>query len=104
MDSIIQKLESILEQRKDSDSEDSYVSSLYEKGNKYICDKILEEAQELVEASNENREQLIHETTDLLFHVLVLLASHDIKYATILDELERRFGTSGIDEKNNRNK
>tara|TARA_Y100000768_G_scaffold124572_1_gene92284 strand:- start:1088 stop:1402 length:315 start_codon:yes stop_codon:yes gene_type:complete len=104
MDSIIQKLETILEQRKISDSKDSYVSSLYEKGNKYICDKILEECQELVEATHENKEQLIHETADLLFHVLVLLASHDIKYARILDELERRFGTSGIEEKNNRNK
>jgi len=104
MNSIIKKLESILEQRKDSNSKDSYVSSLYQKGNKHICDKILEEAQELVEATDENKEQLIHETADLLFHVLVLLASHDIKYARILEELETRFGTSGIEEKNNRNK
>ena len=46
----------------------------------------------------------MHETADLLFHVLVLLASLDIKYATILDELTKRFGTSGIEEKNNRKK
>ena len=104
MDNIIKKLEKILEQRKDSSLKNSYVSSLYTKGNKHICDKVLEEAQELVEASQENKEQLIHETADLFFHVLVLLASHDIKYARILDELERRFGTSGIEEKNNRNK
>jgi phosphoribosyl-ATP pyrophosphohydrolase len=45
---------------------------------------------------------MIHESADLLFHVLVLLASHDIKYARILEELENRFGTSGIEEKNNR--
>ena len=104
MDNIIKKLESIIEQRKGTSSKDSYVALLYEKGNKHICDKIIEEAQELIEATDENEAQLIHETADLFFHVLVLLASHDIKYATILDELRRRFGTSGIEEKNNRNK
>jgi len=104
MDDIITKLESILEQRKENSSADSYVSSLYEKGNNHICEKIIEEAQELVDATKENEKRITHETADLFFHVLVLLASHDIKYATILDELERRFGTSGIEEKNNRNK
>ena len=104
MDNIIKKLESIIEKRKGTSSKDSYVASLYEKGNKHICDKIIEEAQELIEATDENEEQLIHETADLFFHVLVLLASHDIKYARILNELDRRFGTSGIEEKNNRNK
>ncbi len=104
MDNIIKKLESIIEQRKGTSSKDSYVALLYEKGNKHICDKIIEEAQELIEATDENEAQLIHETADLFFHVLVLLASHDIKYARILNELDRRFGTSGIEEKNNRNK
>ena len=104
MDDIITKLESILEQRKENSSADSYVSSLYEKGNDHICEKIIEEAQELVDATKENEKRIIHETADLFFHVLVLLASHDIKYATILEELTRRFGTSGIEEKNNRNK
>ena len=104
MDDIINKLEGILEQRKVKSSDNSYVSLMYEKGNKHICDKIIEEAQELVEATEESEERVIHETADLFFHVLVLLASHDIKYARILDELSRRFGTSGIEEKNNRNK
>ena len=104
MDDIITKLESILEQRKENSSADSYVSSLYEKGNDHICEKIIEEAQELVDATKENEKRIIHETADLFFHVLVLLASHDIKYARILDELVRRFGISGIEEKNNRNK
>ena len=104
MDDIITKLESILEQRKENSSADSYVSSLYEKGNNHICEKIIEEAQELVDATKENEKRITHETADLFFHVLVLLASHDIKYARILNELDRRFGTSGIEEKNNRNK
>ena len=104
MNDIIEKLETILHKRKTEDSKDSYVSSLYSKGNQHICDKITEEACELVDATEDSKAQVIHETADLLFHVLVLLASHDIKYATILDELTKRFGISGIEEKNNRKK
>ena len=102
MNDIIEKLETILQKRKIEDSKDSYVSSLYSKGNQAISDKIIEEAGELVDATEDGKAQVIHETADLLFHVLVLLASHDIKYARILEELENRFGTSGIEEKNNR--
>lgn len=102
MKNIIDRLENILEERKKSDSDKSYVSSLYKKGNNHICLKIIEEARELVDSSSDNKEYMIHEAADLLFHVLVLLASHDIKYDTILNELEKRFGTSGIEEKNNR--
>ena len=104
MNDIIEKLEAILQNRKAENSKDSYVSSLYSKGNKDICDKITEEASELVDATKDGKAQVVHETADLLFHVLVLLASLDIKYATILDELTKRFGTSGIEEKNNRKK
>ena len=104
MNDIIEKLEVILQNRKTQESKDSYVSSLYSKGNKHICDKIIEEAGELVDAAENNNAQVVHEAADLLFHVLVLLASLDIKYATILDELTNRFGTSGIEEKNNRKK
>ena len=103
MSVIIDQLEQVLEDRKHEKSDNSYVASLYNKGNDYICDKILEEASELVEASGDTQQRLIHESADLLFHVLVLLASRDVKYARIEEELERRFGTSGIDEKNNRN-
>ena len=52
MEDIINKLEIILEQRKAESDEKSYVASLYKKGNDHICNKILEEAQELVDASN----------------------------------------------------
>ena len=104
MNDIIEKLEIILQDRKTKDPKDSYVSTLYSKGNRDICDKIIEEASELVDATEDGKAQVVHETADLLFHVLVLLASLDIKYATILDELTKRFGTSGIEEKNNRKK
>ena len=104
MNDIIEKLETILQTRKIEDSNDSYVSSLYSKGNQHICDKIMEEAGELVDATEDGKAQVVHETADLLFHVLVLFASLAVKYATILDELTKRFGTSGIEEKNNRKK
>jgi len=102
MQDILDKLDKILQDRKYSNSDDSYIAALYEKGNNHICDKVIEEARELVEATRESENRIIHESADLLFHVLVLLASHDIKYARILEELENRFGTSGIEEKNNR--
>ena len=104
MNDIIEKLETILQKRKIEDSKDSYVSSLYSKGNQHICDKIMEEADELVDATKDGKAQVVHETADLVFHVLVLLASLDVKYATRLAELTKRFGTSGIEEKNNREK
>ena len=66
--------------------------------------KLLRRPGELVDATKDGKAQVVHETADLLFHVLVLLASLDIKYATILDELTKRFGISGIEEKNNRKK
>ena len=102
MKDILDRLDKILEDRKISNGDSSYVAALYEKGNEHICSKVLEEANELVGATYENKQRMIHESADLLFHVLVLLASHDIKYARILEELENRFGTSGIEEKNNR--
>jgi len=102
MNDILARLDKILEERKTSKGDNSYVASLYGKGTNYICDKVIEEANELVEAVSHNKQNMIHESADLLFHVLVLLASQDIKYARILEELENRFGTSGIEEKNNR--
>ena len=104
MNDIIERLEAILQSRQIEDSKGSDVSSLYSKGNQHICDKIIEEARELVDASEDGKAKVVHEAADLIFHVLVLLASLDIKYATILDELTKRFGTSGIEEKNNRQK
>ena len=102
MEDIIDKLDKILEDRKFSNPNDSYIAELYKKGNNHICNKVIEESSELVEATRQSENQIIHESADLLFHVLVLLASHDIKYVRILEELESRFGTSGIEEKKNR--
>ena len=102
MKDILDRLDKILEDRTSSNTKDSYIASLYKKGNNHICNTVVEEASELVEATRQSENQIINDSADLLFPVLVLLASHDIKYARILEELENRFGTSGIEEKNNR--
>ncbi len=102
---ILEKLDQILRDRKEEKPENSYVSSLYEKGNVYVNEKILEEANEYIEATmNENKKHIVHEAADLWFHTLVSLSLNGISSNDILEELEMRFGVSGIDEKKLRNK
>jgi len=103
-DEILQRLEQVLRQRKDADPDSSYVAKLYSKGIDSILKKIGEEATEVVIAAKDHdREQIIYETADLWFHTLVLLTYENIDLDDILSELGRRFGVSGIEEKNNRN-
>tara|TARA_B100001758_G_C18415734_1_gene619472 strand:+ start:6123 stop:6440 length:318 start_codon:yes stop_codon:yes gene_type:complete len=104
MSNILQKLDLILKDRKNKSPEESYVSSLYDKGINFSCDKIDEESKELVNAiKNETKERIISETADLWFHSLVSLSMKNISSNDILLELEKRFGTSGHVEKKNRN-
>lgn len=82
------------------DSESSYVVSLYGKGLDTILKKIGEEATETVMAAKDgNAEKIIYETADLWFHSMVLLAHQGLNPQQVLDELEQRVGTSGLEEK-----
>ena len=100
MTDILKKLAEILEARKNADPQSSYVASLYAKGLDAILKKIGEEATETVLAAKSGeRDKIIHETADLWFHTLIMLAQTGVKPDDILTELERRFGTSGLDEK-----
>ena len=73
--SILAKLDAMLISRKESSPEKSYVASLYNKGNEYINRKVLEEANELIEAVNKkDKNHIIHEAADLWFHSLVSLS------------------------------
>ncbi len=102
---ILAQLEQILITRKSADANSSYVASLYEQGIDAILKKVTEEATELVMAvKDKDNKHIIYETADLLFHILVLLANENIKVNEVLDELDKRFGTSGLLEKENRNK
>lgn len=102
-DQILQQLAEILEQRKMAGADSSYVASLYHKGLDAILKKIGEEATETVMAAKDgDKEKLVYEVADLWFHTLVLLAQEDLKPDDVLQELARRFGVSGLDEKASR--
>ncbi len=104
MTDILQALAAVLEQRKSQDPQQSYVAGLYAKGLDAILKKIGEEATETVIAgkSGDSR-QIVHEMADLWFHCLILLAYQDLQPEDVLNELQRRFGLSGLDEKAARN-
>lgn len=100
MSDILERLADALEARKAADPASSYVAGLYAKGLDAILKKIAEEAAEtLMAAKDGEREKIIHETADLWFHSLVLLAREGVRPQAVLDELARREGVSGLAEK-----
>lgn len=100
---IIEILYHILQERKNHPVQTSYTASLYAKGDNSICKKIAEEAAELTFALKDNqKEEIIYECSDLIYHILVGLSYKNISPDLIFSELKRRFGISGIDEKNSR--
>ncbi len=101
--SIIDRLFHIIEERKRSNSNSSYVVSLFNKGENSILKKVIEEAGEFSFAVKDSDErEIIYEAADLAFHVLVALSYKDVDPDRVKQELLRRFGTSGIEEKNSR--
>ena len=89
--------------RKANPSDSSYTASLMQKGLDTVLKKIGEEATEVVIAGKGGvRDEIVYETADLFFHTLVLLGYHDIPLEAVFDELRRRFGISGIEEKASR--
>ena len=102
-DDILKRLSETLEARKVAEPDSSYVAKLYAKGLDAILKKIGEEATETVMAAKDGRnEKIIYEVADLWFHTLVLLASQGLSAQDVLDELARREGVSGIEEKASR--
>ena len=109
MDSILERLTIILEERRNADPSSSYVAGLHAKGINKILEKVGEETTEVILAAKEaetsgNVEELVRETADLWFHTMVLLGHMESSPAAVLEELERRFGTSGLEEKASRSK
>lgn len=97
------RLEAVIAARRAADPDSSYVARLNAKGLKKIAQKLGEEATEtIIAALAEDREALVGEAADLLFHLLVLLGAKDVPLGDVLAELERREGTSGIAEKASR--
>ena len=97
---ILFRLEKIIDSRKDGANQDSYVAELFQDGIDRIAKKIGEEATETVIAAKGGvHSEVVHETADLWFHSIVMLRYMGIDTKEILEELERRFGKSGLAEK-----
>ncbi len=81
----------IIKDRKVNPKADSYVSSLFERGENKILEKVGEEATELIIASKgDSRDEIIYEASDLIFHVMVLLGYKGIELGEVSEELARR--------------
>ena len=103
MQSVFEQLSATIVSRKTPSPDSSYVAKLFHKGTDSILKKIGEEATEVViAAKDENREQIVYESADLLFHLMVMLAQYDLTLADVADELARREGLSGLVEKASR--
>ncbi len=101
--SVLENLSQTIINKKQHPNEKSYTSQLFKGGIDRILKKIAEEAGELIIASkNSDPEEVIHETSDLLYHLLVVLAYYDIPLKAIDAELGRRTGRSGLEEKASR--
>ncbi len=92
-------------EKKNDDPTKSYTAKLLNEKQNSLLKKIVEEAGELTFAvKDDNTQEIIYESADLLYHCLVALASKNISPDRVKQELARRFGMSGIEEKNSRNK
>lgn len=104
---VLARVAAVIESRRPSRGghlEKSYVAQLFERGSEGILKKIGEEAVEVVMAAKNldhggDRQRVIEEMADLWFHTLVVLAHYDLAPAQVLDELQRREGIGGLQEK-----
>lgn len=104
---VLQQLAQLLETRKHSDAQISYVASLHQKGLNKILEKVGEEAIETILAARDvqagaDPQTVISETADLWFHSMVMLSHLDLSHEQVLEELRKRFNMSGLAEKASR--
>lgn len=96
-------LESRLKERAEASPKDSYTRKLLNKGPVGCAKKLLEEAKETAAAAlEETRPRLVAESADLIYHLLVLLRSRGVDFSEVEQELQRREGQSGLQEKASR--
>ena len=101
MSDTIGKLVRTIKSRKGNDVKSSYTSSLLSHGNNYCLNKLKEEITEL-EYAIKNKKNTVHETADVIYHLLVTLECAGINFDKVVRELNKREGTSGFEEKKNR--
>ncbi|WP_304618454.1 phosphoribosyl-ATP diphosphatase [Paracoccus sediminilitoris] len=96
----IERLAATIESRRTADPDSSWTAKLLAKGPEKCAEKFGEESIEaIIEAVKGDRARLTSEAADVVFHLLVMLASRDVTLADVQAELERREGTSGLSEK-----
>ena len=101
MSDTIEKLVKIIKSKKGNDVKLSYTSFLLSKGSDYCLNKLKEELGEFEDAIKNNKNK-VHETVDVIYHLLVTLESTGINFDDIIKELKKREETSGFEEKRNR--
>ena len=101
MSETLEKLVKTIRSRKGSDIKSSYTSFLLSKGNEYCFNKLKEEVTELEDAIK-NKKNTIHETADVIYHLLVTLESAGVDFNDIINELKKRENISGFEEKMSR--
>lgn len=103
---ILPRLMAVIEGRKASMPEGSYTTKLFAGGVEKIGAKVTEEAGEVVSAAaepgDEGRQHLVYEAADLVYHLFVMLVHRGIRLDDVENELARRFGMSGLEEKASR--
>ena len=100
MNDVLARLAEVVHGRNGGDPERSYVSRLLSRGEDAILKKIGEEATETVMAAKDgDRQRIVGETADLWFHCLIMLEYYQLGPQDVLNELQRREGLSGLDEK-----
>ena len=99
----LERLEATIARRLYANPDSSYVARLFAGGVGKIAQKVGEEAVEtVIAAMGKDREALVGEAADLVFHLAVLLAAKGVSYAAVMAELDRRDGLSGLAEKASR--
>ena len=100
---ILERLYDVIQERRKGNPDKSYIAKRMQQGTAKIAQKVGEEAVETVIAAMQNdKEEVIKESADLIFHWLLLLADRGITIADVMAELEHREGISGLDEKAHR--
>ena len=96
----LDRLFQIVLDRRKADPDESYVAKRFKQGTAKIAQKMGEEAVEtIIAAMLEDKQEVVNESADMIFHWLLLLADAGVTPGDVMDELERRTGISGLDEK-----
>ncbi|NBO19126.1 MAG: phosphoribosyl-ATP diphosphatase [Proteobacteria bacterium] len=97
---VLERLQKVVESRRGADPEKSYIAKRLHQGTAKIAQKLGEEAVEtVIAAMAQDKKDVVNESADLLFHWLLLLSDQGVTVQQVMEELTRREGLSGLDEK-----